>query len=195
MKRARAKGSSAKDARVADRLAERGLVKENTIVRSIASGRIARLGDTMKHIRSIWAATALFALPACAGQTAPEPDPKAQQSAQTAAAVDAYFAGLGANDMSEVPFAANAVLTNPLLPEPVQGGDKIKEVITGAIQTLEEARIERRIVDGANACVVFDYVDASGLVVDIVDCFVVEDGEITDLQLYYDARLFLAAAE
>lgn len=136
---------------------------------------------------------ALILLPGCQTAFAPE-SRAAADSAQTVAVVEAYFAGLNQNDISAVPFAPDAVLLNPMLPDPVVGADNIKQLINGAIGTLDAADVKRQVIDGNKACVLFDYIDQSGLTVNIVDCFVVEDGEIVDLQLYYDPRRFLEAA-
>ena len=138
--------------------------------------------------------SALTILPGCQTEYTSELDINVSAHTQTDAVINAYFEGLNKNDISDVPFAENAVLLNPMLADPVIGADDIKQLINGAIGTLETANVKRRIVDGENACVMFDYVDKSGLVVNIVDCFVVKNGEIVDLELYYDPRRFLELA-
>lgn len=120
---------------------------------------------------------------------------EARQSAlaeeETRAAVDSFYAGLSAKDMTQVPFDKNVYFTSPILYAPMRGDEPVKGALTMGAQMLEDLEVHRVIIDGETACAMIIYKFVNVKPTDITHCFVVQDGVIMEVRSAFDPRPFL----
>jgi limonene-1,2-epoxide hydrolase len=108
-------------------------------------------------------------------------------------AVDAYFHGLVAKDLSAAPFHPDIEFEGPLGPR-IIGADSLRAVLTGFFPSIKGVEVVRHIADGEWCATVFNFKTAFG-VIPMMDCFHVVGGQIVSIRLYYDPRPMLAPEE
>lgn len=108
--------------------------------------------------------------------------------------LEAYFDGLRANDVSDVPFAEGVVWENPLTRlqgEPVRGRENVIEALETAAANMPRIDIDRHVVDGDHACSIFEWEnERDGFMVPTADYFEIDDGAITRDLTYFDLSNF-----
>jgi hypothetical protein len=119
---------------------------------------------------------------------APGPQDDPQQ------AVNAYFNGLAAKDVSRIPWADNATLRTPLNPaggesELIRGRKAILDFFAGVLPALRSVRVVRHYASeegwvSAQAEIAL----ANGKTLYVLDAFHVHRGEIIEQQNHYDSR-------
>lgn len=121
-------------------------------------------------------------------------DTESMSEGQITSILEAYFDGLRANDVSDVPFTENVVWENPLTRlqgEPVRGRDNVIEALETAATNMPQINIERHIIDGNNACSIFEWMNKrDGFTVPTADYFEIEDGSIKRDLTYFDLSNF-----
>ena len=105
-------------------------------------------------------------------------------------AAEAHLLGIGAKDISAVPYHPDVVIQTPLGP-PVKGADAVRQVSPSIFPFVKEIRIIRHIVDGEWCATILDFEYTFGTF-RIVDCFHVVDGLIVSIDAYYDPAPILA---
>lgn len=107
------------------------------------------------------------------------------------AVAEHYIRGLGAGDLSGVPFAGDVRYESPLSP-PRIGRDAI-DFLTALLPLFRGARVRQHVVEGDYVASVFDLHTANG-VTTIFDKFKVVDGQLKEINPYYDPSLLMQAA-
>ena len=119
---------------------------------------------------------------------APEPQDDLQQ------AVNAYFHGLAAKDVSRIPWADNATLRTPLNPaggesELIRGRKAILDFFAGILPALHSVRVVRHYASEAGwIAAQAEFALANGKTLYVLDAFHVHRGEIIEQQNHYDSR-------
>jgi len=120
--------------------------------------------------------------------TAPRPQDDSQQ------AVNAYFNGLAAKDVSRVPWADNATLRTPLNPAGgesalIRGRKAILDFFTGILPALHSVTVVRHYAGEAGwIAAQAEIALANGKTLYALDAFHVQKGEIIEQQNHYDSR-------
>jgi hypothetical protein len=109
-------------------------------------------------------------------------------------AVKAYFDGLAAKDVSQVPWSANATLRTPLNPNGGEDGlIRGRAAILGFFNEILPALTNVRVLryysgEGGWMAGQVEISLANGKTLRVLDAFRVEDGEILEQQNHYDPR-------
>jgi hypothetical protein len=120
--------------------------------------------------------------------TTPKPLDDPQQ------AVNAYFHGLAAKDVSGVPWADNATLRTPLNPaggesELIRGRKAILDFFEGILPALGSVKVVRHYAGEAGWVAGQAQIAlANGNTLYVFDAFRVQKGEIVEQQNHYDSR-------
>lgn len=104
-------------------------------------------------------------------------------------AAEAHLLGLGAKDISAVPYHPDVVIQTPLGP-PVKGADAVRQATPGIYPFVKGITIIRHIAEGEWCATIFDFEYIFGTF-RIVDWFHVVDGQIVSIQAFYDPRPIL----
>lgn len=108
--------------------------------------------------------------------------------------LEAYFDGLRANDVSDVPFTEDVVWENPLTRlqgESIRGRENVTEALETAAANMPRIDIDRHVVDGNHACSIFEWKNKrDGFMVPSADYFEIEDGAIMRDLTYFDLSNF-----
>ena len=105
-------------------------------------------------------------------------------------AAEAHLNGIGAKDISAVPYHPDIVGESPLGP-PIKGADALRQRVASLFPLVKGLRIIRHIADGDWCATLFDFEYTFGTF-RIVDVFHVVDGQIVSIQAYYDPAPILA---
>ena len=111
---------------------------------------------------------------------------------QTRSAIEAYFRGFNAKDVSLMPIAENVYFKAPVRPEPVIGLQSLRPFIEQVFSQFDRIVVQRTVVEGEFACVMLDYHVPGTPPIPMVDCFRVVDGEVVEILPYFDTRLLPA---
>ena len=104
-------------------------------------------------------------------------------------AAEAHLNGIGARDVSAVPYHPDVIVETPLGP-PTRGAAAVRAAIATVLPLVKGIHIVRHMVDGEWCATVFDFEYTFGTF-RMVDCFRVVDGQIVLIQAYYDPRPIL----
>ena len=105
-----------------------------------------------------------------------------------------YFDGLSRKDMSEVPYAEDAILWAPLGPnglaEPIRGRDAILAFFAGVFPVLGRVEVKNLFAEGEWACgrAFISLSQPAGAVLRVNDVFRIVDGQIVEQENHYDPR-------
>jgi hypothetical protein len=108
--------------------------------------------------------------------------------------VKAYFEGIAAKDMSRVPWAKNATLRTPLNPaggesELIRGRKAILDFFTSILPAVRSLKVLHYYTGDAGWIAGQAEIGLStGKILDALDAFRVENGEIIEQQNHYDPR-------
>lgn len=120
--------------------------------------------------------------------TAPRPQDDPQQ------AVNAYFNGLAAKDVSHIPWADNATLRTPLNPAGgesalIRGRKAILDFFAGILPALRSVKVLRHYAGEAGwVAAQAEIALSNGKTLYVLDAFLVQKGEIVEQQDHYDSR-------
>ena len=120
------------------------------------------------------------------------PAPGPQDDPQLA--VNAYFNGLAAKDVSRVPWADNATLRTPLNPaggesELIRGRKAILDFFAGILPALRSVSMVRHYASEAGwVAGQAEIALSNGKTLYVLDAFFVQKGEIIEQQNHYDPR-------
>ena len=109
-------------------------------------------------------------------------------------AVQAYFDGLAAKDLSRIPWADHATLRTPLNPAggestPIRGRRAILDFFAGILPALGNVKVMRHFTGEAGwVAAQAEFVLANGKTLYVCDAFHVQRGEIIEQQNHYDSR-------
>jgi hypothetical protein len=109
-------------------------------------------------------------------------------------AVEAYFGGLAAKDMSRVPWANNATLRTPLNPAGgegvlIRGCRAILDFFTGILPAVRTLKFLRYYTGESGWVAGQAEINlANGNTLYVLDAFRIEKGEIVEQQNHYDTR-------
>ena len=106
------------------------------------------------------------------------------------AVVESYIRGLGAGDFSEVPFADNVTYESPLTPR--KTGQEAIDFLSGLFPLMRGVEIGQHIVEGEYVATVFHLRTPNG-VTTVFDKFRVADGELKEINPYYDPAVLTEA--
>lgn len=116
-------------------------------------------------------------------------DTESMSVEEVTSAIETYFDGLRANDVSDVPFAEDVVWENPVTRregKPIRGRENVVEALETAATNMPQIDIERHVIDGQTACTLLEWENSDGIVFPTVDYFEIEDGAITLARTYLD---------
>ncbi|HKV77136.1 MAG TPA: nuclear transport factor 2 family protein [Candidatus Sulfotelmatobacter sp.] len=108
--------------------------------------------------------------------------------------VKAYFDGIAAKDMSQVPWAEDATLRTPLNPAGgenalIRGRKSILEFFNGILPAVSSLRFIRYYGgDGGWSAGQAEISLANGKTLYVMDAFLIESGDIVAQQNHYDSR-------
>lgn len=108
--------------------------------------------------------------------------------------LDAYLEALDEGAVSSVPFTDDVVLENPQTRDegqPVQGRENVVELLEILAADMPRVELDRHIIDGNQACSIFEWEATDGTVVPTVDCFEIQDGAIARVRIFFDTAVFL----
>ena len=108
---------------------------------------------------------------------------------QTRSAIEAYFRGFNAKNLSLMPIAENVYFKAPVSAEPVIGLESLRPFIEKVFAEFDRIVVQRTVVEGEFACVMLDYHLPGAPPVPMVDCFRVVDGKVVEILPYFDTRL------
>ena len=108
---------------------------------------------------------------------------------QTRAAINSYFEGFNARDISRMPIAANVHFKAPVNAEAVIGLEALRPFLEQVFSTFEKIVVHRVVVEGEYASVMLDYYLPGSPPIPMVDCFRVVDGEVVEILPYFDTAL------
>jgi hypothetical protein len=111
----------------------------------------------------------------------------------TRLAVELYFEGLKAGDVSRIPLAENVRFIGPTMPEGIQGEAEVRKLLANVAAGLKSSAAARILVDGEHSCAPFEFVFHDDNLPPLagVDCFRVVEGSIVEIQPFYDPRPLL----
>ena len=115
-------------------------------------------------------------------------------SLETRSAIELYFEGLGTGDVSRIPLGESVSFVGPMVPQAVRGEAAVRELLAEIAAGLRKMIAERILVDGEYSCAPFELQvnDTSVPPISGVDCFRVVNGEIVEIEPFYDPRPLLA---
>ncbi len=116
-------------------------------------------------------------------------DMEEDKGAKTRRALDAYFRGFNAKDISLMPIGENVYFKAPVNPEPVVGLQSLRPFLEQVFSTFDRIVVQRTIVEGEFASVMLDYHLPGIPPIPIVDCFRVVDGKVVEILAYFDTKL------
>ena len=111
------------------------------------------------------------------------------RNVQTRSAIEAYFRGFNAKDVSLMPIAENVYFKAPVSSEPVIGLQSLRPFIEQVFSQFDRIVVRRTVVEGEFACVMLDYHMPGTPPIPMVDCFRVVDGEVVEILPYFDPGL------
>ena len=109
-------------------------------------------------------------------------------------AVEAYFAGLAAKDLSGIPWADNASLRTPLNPAggestPIRGRKAIHDFFAAILPALGNVKLVRHYAGEAGwVAAQAEMQLANGKTLYVCDAFFIQQGKIIEQQNHYDSR-------
>ena len=111
------------------------------------------------------------------------------KSRQTREALDAYFQGYNARDISLMPIGEDVYFKAPVNPEPVIGLQALRPFLEQVFSTFDRIVVQRTVVEGEFASVMLDYHLPGIAPIPMVDCFRVVDGLVVEILPYFDTKL------
>ena len=111
------------------------------------------------------------------------------KSNRTREAIEAYFEGFNARDISLMPIGENVHFKAPVNPEPVIGLETLRPFLEQVFSTFEKIVLRRIVVEGEYASAMLDYYLPGVPPIPMVDCFRVVDGKIVEILPYFDTAL------
>lgn len=106
------------------------------------------------------------------------------------AVAESYISGLGAGDLSGVPFASDVRYESPLSPPRV--GREAIDFLSGLLPLFRGARVRQHVVEDDYVASVFELHTANG-VTTIFDKFKVVDGQLKEINPFYDPSVLMQA--
>jgi len=106
-------------------------------------------------------------------------------------AIGLFFEAINTNDVSIIPLDNDAVMSGPMMPEPVTGEAAVRQYISETAPFM--ARIEQisTIIEGENAAIVVEFEGLNGVTFKGVEIFQVRNGLICSDQVFFDTRPLL----
>ena len=101
-------------------------------------------------------------------------------------AVETYLTGIGARDLSAVPFHPDVSVQTPLGPA-VNGEAAVRQAIASLFPLVKGLHIVQHLADDEWCATMFDFEYTFGTF-RIIDWFHVVDGQIVSVQAFYDPR-------
>ena len=108
---------------------------------------------------------------------------------KTRQAIDAYFDGFNARDLSRMPIAEDVHFKAPVNPEPVIGLEALRPFLENVFSQFDRIVVQRTIVEGEFASVMLDYHLPGVPPIPMVDLFRVVDGKVVEILPYFDTKL------
>src|SRR5205814_1104043 len=100
--------------------------------------------------------------------------------------VQLYLDGLGAKNLSAVPFAEDVSFESPLSPK-IIGAKPLIELLTGMFPAIKGVTVKRFVVEAPHVVAVFDFHTTFGTI-PVCDVFRVEAGRLKEIRPFYDPR-------
>lgn len=100
--------------------------------------------------------------------------------------VELYLRGLGAKNLSGIPFADDVSFESPLSPK-ITGVKAVTEFLTGLFPAIKGVDVNRFVVEAPHVVAVFDFHTTFGTIA-VCDIFRVEAGRLKEIRPYYDPR-------
>lgn len=105
--------------------------------------------------------------------------------------VDRFVAAFSDNDASAIPLTDDAVLSGPMLPQPVRGAEAVRRHIEEVAPFVSRLTLKRLVIEGDTAAVVIEFEGVNGVVIEGADFIRVRDGELCEDVAYFDTRPLL----
>lgn len=118
------------------------------------------------------------------------PDAARASRDEKIAVAERYINGLGAGDLSGVPFAVDVEYWSPLSPPRI--GREAIEFLSGLLPLFRGAQVRQHIVEDDYVASVFELHTANG-VTTIFDKFKIVDGQLKEINPYYDPSVLMQA--
>jgi anti-anti-sigma factor len=106
------------------------------------------------------------------------------------AVTTAFLNAMKCKDLSEAPLADNIIYHGPLSGESIHGRKHVTGFLSVYLPVINDLRIVRQIAEGDYVATVWEAETSFGLV-SLVYVFCVKDGQIVEIQAFYDPRGFL----
>jgi hypothetical protein len=97
---------------------------------------------------------------------------------------EAFLHGLGAKDLSQVPFAPDVTLECAITPK-LKGIESVLEFLEGVFSVIKAVRPQQCVVDGDSVVVHYELDTTYGLI-PVTDRMRIVDGELAELRPHYD---------
>jgi hypothetical protein len=97
---------------------------------------------------------------------------------------EAFLHGLGAKDLSQVPFAPDVTLECAITPK-LKGIESVLEFLEGVFSVIKEVRVQQSVADGDSVVVHFELDTTYGLI-PVTDRIRIVNGQVAELRPYYD---------
>ncbi len=105
-----------------------------------------------------------------------------------------YFKAINSNDASIVPLTDDVVICGPMLPEPITGEAAVRQHIVDTAPFIARWVEKFSVIEGDSAAVVLEFESLNGLIIEGAEFFRVRDGEICQIQNFFDTRLLITGA-
>ena len=111
------------------------------------------------------------------------------KNTQSRSAMEDYFRGFNAKDISLMPIGENVYFKAPVNPEPVIGLQSLRPFLEQVFSKFDRIVVQRTVVEGEFACVMLDYHVPGIPPIPMVDCFRFVDGKVVEILPYFDTKL------
>jgi limonene-1,2-epoxide hydrolase len=106
------------------------------------------------------------------------------------ATTSAFLKAMEDKDLSHAPLAEDVSYQSPLAGEPIRGRDRVCRFIAVYLPVISEVRVIRQIAEDDYVATVWQAETSFGPL-SLVYVFRVENGQIAEIQAFYDPRGFL----
>ncbi len=108
----------------------------------------------------------------------------------TLAVTSAFMKAMADKDLSQAPLAENVSYQSPLSGEPIRGRDRVCRFLAVYLPVISQVRVVRQIEEDDYVATVWQAETSFGSL-SLVYIFRVENGQIAEIQAFYDPRGFL----
>lgn len=105
-----------------------------------------------------------------------------------------YVDAINSNDLSQVPFSTEVVMTGPLLPAPIEGESKVRGYIQQIAPFISRLGLLECLIDGNRAVAIFHYESINNRRFEVCQYFRFENGRIAEDRVFYDTAKLMGGS-